>query len=386
MNIVLYSPSNWSFPVITFGTSSDNVKVINGDLTSLKDLVLVQNPDMVFIGGFEQNNDLIKQLDSLCKSLPRAVIIPFCPEPVPEFLLHVMQVGVRDVLTMATQEAVTNILDRIRSRMSSDPSEETVGQKTRRIAFMSAKAGDGGTCVTANIGAALAKDPNIRVLIIDLSLQFGDVEMYLTNKQAVNDLSDFANSIERLDSTLLDLMVQHISDNLHLIPSPASLEKILRVNPGDVEQLIDIVAPSYDFVLIDLSAGLDPISLRVLEKLDQMIIVSTLAIPSARRASQILRLWESFGYSLGKVSLVLNRCEGKSDVQVSDFERAVGKPVWRVLSREYFGIQESLLKGIPLIDLLPKSEFCQSILEWASEWLGKPIQKKASIWAYLGIK
>jgi MinD-like ATPase involved in chromosome partitioning or flagellar assembly len=50
------------------------------------------------------------------------------------------------------------------------------------------------------------------------------------------------------------------------------------------------------------------------------------------------------------------------------------------------GIQESLLKGVPVVDLKPNTKFTHSILDLVSEWTGKPIKRKSSIWAYLGIK
>ena len=67
-------------------------------------------------------------------------------------------------------------------------------------------------------------------------------------------------------------------------------------------------------------------------------------------------------------------------------EQAVGKKVWHMVYREFMGIQQSLLKGIPVIDLKPSSKFTNSVLDIASEWNGKPIKRKFSLWAYLGIK
>ncbi len=85
---------------------------------------------------------------------------------------------------------------------------------------MSAKGGDGATYLTANLAAALADNPECRVLTIDLSLPFGDLDMYMTGNTTSNNLATFSNQIDRIDGALLDSMAHHVSGNLHLIPSP----------------------------------------------------------------------------------------------------------------------------------------------------------------------
>jgi pilus assembly protein CpaE len=238
----------------------------------------------------------------------------------------------------------------------------------------------------ANIASALARDEKNRIVVIDLSLSYGDVEIYLTNKTLTNNLMNFTSSVDRLDSTLLDLMVHHVADNLHLIPSPSTLEDVLRIKSDDVEKLVDILAAHYDYVLIDIGTGVDPVSVRIWDKLDRLVLTSTMTIPSARRTSQVLHLWESMGLSANKLFVLLSRCGGPTDLSLKDYEQAIGKKVWNMVYREFTGIQESLLRGIPVIDLKPNSKFTDSILEVASDLNGKPIKRKFSLWAYLGIK
>jgi pilus assembly protein CpaE len=384
MHIVLFSPKKWKFSE-SFESSSNRVTKLNGDLESLTQQVTTQHPDVVFVGGFEESDELLTNLKSLCDAIPQAIVVLFLEQSDSDFLIKAMRAGVREVLASNTTEEMTGAVNRAKSHLKSTDNNND-HHKAQKIGFMSAKGGDGGTCVVANVATALAKNEQLRVLAIDLSLQYGDVEIYLTNKSITNDLADFSCAVDRLDKTLLDLMVHHVNDNLHLIPSPSSLEKILRVAADDVEKLIDIIESHYDYVLIDIGTGLDPISLRVWDKLDKLILVSTMSIASARRTSQLLRLWENMGYSAKKAFILISRFGGPSDLQAVDYEKAVGKKIWRTVYREYMGIQESLLKGTPVVDLKPNTKFTHSILDLASEWTGKPIKRKSSIWAYLGIK
>lgn len=383
MHIVLYSAKDWGAPDTAFDPDANRITRVKGTLAELVDRIVERNPETVFISGFEQNGDLIGQIEALRIAMPRISVIPHCPHPSENFLLRLMRSGVREVLTDDTPAAITELLDRAHGRQQGANSVKI--HRTRRIAFMAAKGGDGCTCVAANFAAALARDPNARILIIDLSLPFGDLEMYLTNLPSTHDLADFTDEIERLDSALLYSMVRRLSDTLHVIPSPPSFDRIIRIAPDHVARLIDIVAGFYNYVLIDVGAGLDPITLHVLEKVDQLVVVGTLTLPSVRRTNLILRLWESLGFSPALISLVINRINSKSQMQPHEVERVIGRGISRTLPDEPKWVQESLLRGKPTLDLNLHSAFSEAILNWTAELSGTPPRGK-SLWQRLGIK
>ena len=384
MRIVFFGPEGWKFADVT-KSSSDVVIDVSGTDKQLSKLVLGQRPDMLLLGGFEPSNDLLDNIKAFVDTLPQTVVVLCAPSAKSEFLLKAMRAGVREVCGSCEATEIAAVIARAKNHLKASPTDNGVhhGQK---IGFISAKGGDGGTCVLANVASALARDEKNRVVVIDLSLSYGDVEIYLTNKNATNNLMNFSSSVERLDTTLLDLMVHHVTENLHLISSPSTLEDVLRIKSDDVEKLVDILSIHYDYVLIDVGTGVDPISVRIWDKLDRMVLTSTMTIPSARRSSQVLHLWESMGLSASKAFVLLSRCGGPTDLSLNDYEKAIGRKVWQMAYREFAGIQESLLRGIPVIDLKPNSKFTDAILEIASELNGKPIKRKFSLWAYLGIK
>jgi pilus assembly protein CpaE len=145
--------------------------------------------------------------------------------------------------------------------------------------------------------------------------------------------------------------------------------------------LIEISSTIYDYIIIDIGAGIDPISIHALGKLHQLIVVATMTVPSVKRATQVLRYWQELGLDEAKLSVAVNRFQAKADIKISDIEKAMGRSVVHYLPQDNVGVQESLLKGIPLIDLRPKSDFTRSIYDWASEWSGK-VQGK-SLWQRL---
>lgn len=383
MNILIFSANTWDVPDAAFVYQANRVTRVTGTLEEFVDRTAAINPETVFISGFEQNDEFIRKIEELRVALPRTAVIPHCIQPSEGFLLQLMRSGVREVLTDDTPSAISDILGRARNRQLANNTAKA--RRTRCIGFMSAKGGDGCTCVSANFAAALACDLNSRILIVDLSLPFGDLEMYLTNQPSTHDLADFSDEIERLDSALVFSMVRHLSDTLHIIPSPVTFERILRITPDRIERLIDVVSGYYDYVLFDLGSGLDPLCLRAIEKIDQLFLIGAAALPSVRRASQILRLWESLGYSSSMISLILNRINGRSFLERHEVEKVLGRSISHFLPDERKLLQESLLRGKQIIDLSPRSSFSKALFEWTAEISGKPLRGK-SLWQRLGIK
>ena len=251
MRIALFTPSNWQFAEPD-ELSVDVVLKINGEASDLSKLLVSQHPDIILIGGFTADFDFLNQIKVLTDALPQSIVVVCAEGADSDLLIHAMRDGVREVITQNTTEEIAGVILRAKSRLKGSPVNDGI-HHGKKIGFISAKGGDGGTCVAANIAAALAREEKNRILVVDASLRFGDVAIYLANKTIANNLANFSSSVDRLDTTLLDLMVHHVSDNLHLIPSPSTLEDILRIKIDDVEKLIDILALHYDYVLIDLA-------------------------------------------------------------------------------------------------------------------------------------
>jgi len=381
MHIVLYANEPWHLPDAAVDPLLHHTTSLQGTLADLPRRVVACGPDLVLVRGFEQSEALISALETLCAALPGVAVALVCSAPEPALLMRAMQAGVREVIASDDKTVIAAVISRVHSRLQSQRTTEVT--PGRCIGFMPAKGGDGSTCALANLATEMAKNHSLRLLLIDLSLPFGDLEMFLTKEAGAHDLGGFSDEIDRLDGPLLEQMTHHLAPNLHMIHGPQSLDHLLHVTPAYVERLIGITRNHYDYVLIDL--GLDAISLSALAMLDQLVLVCAMSLPSVRRASQIIHLWTSMGYSPDKLTLVVSSVSGSAPVALSDLEKTLGLRVSRVLPQEMDGMQASLLNGVACITLKPRSEFAKAIAAWAAEITGQSTPGK-SIWQRLGIK
>ena len=380
MKILLFASLAWPIDDALLDPQQHQIERVKGSLSELIQAASARQPNLVLVTGFEPNSGLLRELESLCAALPQATVVVYEPQIGPGLLMDMMRAGVRDVLTDCQPATVRQVLDRALIRL-----QNAQPFKSKVMGVITVKDGDWGSCVTANLGYALAELSHARVLLMDLSLPFGDLDMYLTDQTDLKDLVDISAEADRLDRSLLESMVHHVTPNLHLIVSPTSFHKVVRVQPEQIKRLVDIASRHYNYVVLDMGTSLDQVCLSVLNQVDEICLVASSILPSIRRASQIIKLLKTLDYADDTVSVVVNRFDEQGPISRQEMEKAMGKSIRCHLSLEHASMQNSLLKGKAIMEIRPDSSFAQAIRAWASQITGAPIPKK-SLWQRLRMK
>lgn len=380
MHIVLASSQPWAIDLadleipgqrLTAAVQSP-VDLVAWLARSLPDVVVLDYPPEV-LGAL---------IHDVVKRLPRAAIAVVCAAPTSEQLLDYIGLGVADVLVANDGQTIRQFLVKLdeRGRAASLVDRD----RARRLAFLAAKGGDGASFALSNYAVALAAAAEGRVLVIDLSLPFGDVDVYLEPDPIRHDLLDFVESADRLDNALLRAMVCEVAPNLDVIPSPGVTEKILKLDAAGVSRLIDAVEPYYGFILIDLGAAIDHIGVRIAERIDRFFLVARRDLPSARRASHMLRLLSELEVADENIAVVVNGY-GRAGVDLAEFEKAVGHRIECALPDAGANAQMALARGVSVMTLAPRSPFARAIESWVEDMAGAR-QKGRSLWRIFGRK
>jgi pilus assembly protein CpaE len=381
MNIVVYSPKPWEVPDTQLELGQHQLVRLVGELGVMVRQLTAQTPDLIFLVGFEPFKPrYIQEVEKLCLALPHAAIVALHPQTQPEFLLSLMRAGVREVIIDSAPETLQQVIGRAHVR-----TKGACNSQGRVFGFVSSKGGDGSSCIAANLACALSQEPDTRVLAVDISLPFGDLDMYLTGDNHPQDLADISSQSDRLDQSLLDSMVQHLSPTLDLIPSPTTFDKIVHIEPERVSELIHIATDYYDYILVDFGSSLDQVGIWVLEQIDELCIVCTPSLPSLRRAGQLLKLSKEFEKPMSRIEIILNRADTSVPISSSEIEKVIGRPINKRFPTDAEAVQESLLIGQPFLQLAPKSKLSRSIVDWAAQLTGSNHCKR-TLWQRLRIK
>ena len=174
----------------------------------------------------------------------------------------------------------------------------------KKIVITSGKGGVGKTTVTANLGIALSSAGFSVVLVdVDFGLNNLDVVMGVENK-VVYDIADVLEGRCRVKQALVRDLYNR---NLYVLPSD-SLRTGSSLNGQNIKLIIDALAPSFDYVLIDCPAGIDIGFHRAVACADHAIIVTTPCLTSLRDADKVVAILRS--YKMSRIGLVVNRARG----------------------------------------------------------------------------
>jgi pilus assembly protein CpaE len=106
----------------------------------------------------------------------------------------------------------------------------------------------------------------------------------------------------------------------------------------------------------------DPITLATLDQSDQIVLVTTLDIPSLRSAQRALRNFERAGYPRKKARVLVNRWNKRFDVGQAQVEKFFEEPIMGLIPEEYEAVVKSINMGKPLVKNDPGSKISREIM------------------------
>jgi pilus assembly protein CpaE len=236
------------------------------------------------------------------------------------------------------------------------------------VAFFSPKGGVGTTTLAVNTAILLAGgasstpgamsaafDGTPRVALIDLDLQFGQVATHLnlTPRYDVGVLA--ADEAALADPDIARSYLTVHPTGVAVLSAPPRPEADFAVTLDQVQQLVQVLRPSYDHVIVDLGGRLDPRALWVLEQSDAQVLVLFPEIAALRATSLLLAfLAESAAYDTHS-HIVINHVFPKELLKTRDVENLLRtKPVAEVPYAEVEMIR-AVNEGVPIVVSHPTS-------------------------------
>ncbi|MBE9182595.1 septum site-determining protein MinD [Oculatella sp. LEGE 06141] len=205
---------------------------------------------------------------------------------------------------------------------------------SRIIVVTSGKGGVGKTTCTANIGMALAqRGHKIAVVDADFGLRNLDLLLGLENRIVYTAVEVLAGEC-RLEQALVKDKRQ---PNLSLLPAAQNRTKEA-VSPDQMKQLINTLAKSFEYILIDCPAGIEMGFRNAVVAAKEAIVVTTPEIAAVRDADRVVGLLEA--NDIKKLHLIVNRLK---PAMVQEDKMMSVKDVQEILA-------------IPLIGVVPDDE------------------------------
>ena len=179
----------------------------------------------------------------------------------------------------------------------------TVARVRRTVAVYSPKGGVGTTTIATNIAVAAALKRPDRVVLVDMSLQFGGVASHLNlpPKQTLADVVRDETAM-REPEIMKTYAMRHAS-GLHVIAAPGSPEGAELVTPELIETVIKMLLEGYDSVVIDTGSNLDERTMTILDNAETVILPVYPEMTALNAVTALLDYFNEVGSIGGEVDV-----------------------------------------------------------------------------------
>jgi len=314
-------------------------------------------PDVVLMDINMPGMDGIQASETLEQILPDTAVVIMSVQGEAEYLRRAMTAGVRDYLVkpFGSRQLTDAIRRANESRISSsialsfDEPDEIVESdvgKAKIITVFSPMGGAGCTTVAVNLGVVLVEAGH-KVLLIDASLQFGDVGVVL-NIKSPSTVVDLINQVDELDSDLAASAIATHESGLQVLLAPNRPEMAEVVTAEKFKSVLNFLLPRYDYVLIDTASILSEVTIQVLDDSDRILLLTQQSVQGLRNLRRFLDVTQDLDYELDRILLVVNQTSKRNPVAVERLAEALKMDVAAVIPRSR-AVQRAADDGQPFV-------------------------------------
>jgi pilus assembly protein CpaE len=341
-------------------------------------------PDVIVVSLEEPVARPLKSIEALTIAAPETPVLVVSSLTDKEYLRRAMVAGARDFIGHPlTQDELTRTIttlvdvERKRRSLSNDVLEN--GHRGDLIAVFAGKGGVGKTTLATNLAVSMAIEAKQkqRVAIVDFDILLGDVAIMLdvTPERTVADLVPL---IDKLDPDLLRSFLHVHSSGVKVLCAPTRVEDGEALNPDRVRRILDVLARTFDYVVIDLPRAFDDRVVTTLDMASLVLMITNYDVPCLKSTKVVLDTLRSWRYSEEKLKLIINHANRTNGFAPGEAEGALDYPVyWKVPSD--YAVAGTSNQGKPFVQAQPTSKLAQNLTGLGATLVGASAQGRGLI-------
>ncbi len=362
----------------------DGIELVNTSMSAQEATEAIRDlkPEVALIEYNLSDMNGIALTELIRKDYPGTQVVLISQDNYTEIVLKAIRAGACDFITHdASVKEMTDVIrraallaaqDREKLALPGGPpvvgpvTEESKGGEGRVIAVYSPKGGVGTTTIAANLALALIDmDSEARVVLVDGSMQYGDVHL-LFNEIGRLSVLDLVPRVYDLDPQLVEsVMLFNRATGMYILPAPPRPEFAEKISGDNFARIIDYLRRFYDYIVINTDSYISDPVLAALDAGEAIILVTAQQINAIRNTRLFLDLWEAFGMAKERLSLVINRYDENSPITVEKVSERLKHPVVVTLPNEPEVTARADALGQPILRSSKNSELAQAILSLA---------------------
>jgi pilus assembly protein CpaE len=308
-------------------------------------------PDIAVVDIRNGSLASVEAIERLRASWPSASIFAVAAKSEPDQILRAMRAGANEFLTWSFEEPGAALTESFQTALKRTSDRHRPAKDSARsgvtLSFFGAKGGSGTTTLAVNSAIDIARLSKRPTLIVDLHQFVGEVSLFLGVRPRFT-LIDALDNLHRMDQEFLrELVVRHKS-GLDIL---AGGDQIDRPGPHDapaVEQLLQQLGRSYDFVIIDAGTVTNPVADTAVFAADTIYLVTNPDIASVRNSHRIVDRFEQLGAGRDRLRVLLNRMSEQNQIGPKQIETTLGHNLHMAFPSDYSVVSAAMNSGVPL--------------------------------------
>ena len=290
-------------------------------------------------------------------------ILLLAPTMDSRLLARAMECGISRVIDINSNEhdICTHIMTAANRDQNRRFSKQTIASyDSKVIACYSPKGGVGKTTLAVNLAYALAT-MNKKVALIDLSLQFGEVGVFLDIPKG-DTIADMVEEHSLELSTIKSYLIRHQS-GIQVMLSSSAPEYAELIQPEHVNAILSTLRTEFDYVFVDMGVSLGDCAIATMETADTILLIVNEDIASLHDAKRSLKVLEALNQQ-DKVKIVVNK-EGISTITVKNVANLLEATPVLVVPYDLKAAMLAVNRGIPMLSCAPNSKASKEIRTYA---------------------
>ena len=298
-------------------------------------------------------------------------IIALSSDPGPVRKEACLSAGVNDYLIKSSEmlQKLDGILDRT---FDVQPPMEVVSSVAREkgllIVFLSAKGGTGTSSLCANLAMNIKTHlPEASVVVADLVLPIGSIGQIVgyTGKLNLATVSELPSA-----QTNADYIHQNLPEpelwKFQLLPGSPDPQHGNILKGDRIEQIVDVLRASYDFIILDIGRSLSRISLPLIQQADLIALIVSTDQSTIHLTKTVWEYLQAQGIEDQSIYAILNRAVGLEGLTKTEAEGIIGIPIKTMIP--YMGSNFTLANNLnqPITTKYPK-DTASIVLKEAAE-------------------
>lgn len=356
------------------GDSIDEEKTLESLERSRADILLM---------GSGSNGERYALAEKITHQYPQTGIIMMEAELLEETMHNALFAGAKDVLIkpidpeklMNAIYRISQLQERIVETKPNTPQKKMRKSELGQVyTVFSTKGGVGKTFVSINLAASLAKNPEKRVVLVDLDLDFGNAALAL-NLYPKFTITDVIDDIRHMDSDLIESYLVPHESGIKVLPANLQPNMNDFINAEHIHVILESLRESFDYVVVDMPGRFVETIMPALALADQLLVITTPELSAVRNIKVLLVTLKDLNFPQSKIRIVLNKEDLRGEIKKNDVETTLNKKVDAAIGLDYRRVLSSLNRGVPLVYEYPKNTLSKNFEKMCAKFIQDELMK-----------